>query len=128
MLKASTSREIEVAFASFMTEPADALFVAADGFFNSRRVQFATLAARQAIPTAHANRQAVEAGGLMSYGTDIADMFRQVGVQTGQILRARRRPNCRSCSQPNSTSSSICKLPERWASRYPTRSNRSPTR
>jgi len=87
VLKASTSREIEVAFASFMTEPADALFVAADGFFNSRRVQFATLAARQAIPTAHANRQAVEAGGLMSYGTDIADMFRQVGVQTGQILK-----------------------------------------
>jgi putative tryptophan/tyrosine transport system substrate-binding protein len=87
VLKASTSREIEVAFASFMTEPADALFVAADGFFNSRCVQFATLAARQAIPTAHANRQAVEAGGLMSYGTDIADMFRQVGVQTGQILK-----------------------------------------
>jgi putative ABC transport system substrate-binding protein len=87
VLKASTSREIEAAFASFMTEPADALFVAADGFFNSRRVQFATLAARQAIPTAHANRQAVEAGGLMSYGTDIADMFRQVGVQTGQILK-----------------------------------------
>jgi putative ABC transport system substrate-binding protein len=87
VLKASTSREIEAAFASFMTEPADALFVAADGFFNSRRVQFATLAARQAIPTAHANRQAVEAGGLMSYGTDIADMFRQVGAQTGQILK-----------------------------------------
>jgi putative tryptophan/tyrosine transport system substrate-binding protein len=87
VLNASTSREIETAFASFKSEPADALFVAADGFLNSRRVQFATLAARQAIPTAHANRQAVEAGGLMSYGTDIADMFRQVGTQTGQILK-----------------------------------------
>jgi len=63
---------------------ADALFVASDGFFNSRRVQFATLATRYAIPTA---RETVEAGGLMSYGTDNLDMFRQVGIYTGQILR-----------------------------------------
>jgi putative tryptophan/tyrosine transport system substrate-binding protein len=66
---------------------ADALFVAPDGFFTSRRVQFATLATRHGIPTAHSNRDAVEAGGLMSYGTDTLDMFRQAGVYIGQILK-----------------------------------------
>jgi len=86
-LNASTSREIEAAFATLMREPADALFVAPDGFFNSRRVQLATLAARHAIPTIHANREAADAGALMSYGTDLADMFRQVGVYAGSILK-----------------------------------------
>jgi putative ABC transport system substrate-binding protein len=66
---------------------ADALFVAADAFLNSRRVQFATLATRHGVPSAYSNRAVVEAGGLMSYGTDTLDMFRQVGVYTGQILR-----------------------------------------
>ena len=87
LLNASTSREIEAAFATLMRDRADALFVAPDGFLISRRVQFATLAARHGIPAAHATRQEVEAGGLMSYGTDILDMFRQVGVYTGQILK-----------------------------------------
>jgi putative ABC transport system substrate-binding protein len=87
VLSASTAREIEAAFGTLVREPADALFVAPDGFLNSRRVQFANLAARHAIPTAFANRQAVEAGGLMSYGTDVANMFRQVALQTGQILK-----------------------------------------
>ena len=64
----------------------DALFVDPDGFFHSRRVQFATLAARDRIPTAYANRDHVAAGGLMSYGTSVADRFRQVGVYTGNIL------------------------------------------
>jgi len=86
-LNASTIREIEAAFATLVHERADALLVAPDGFFASRRVQFATLANRNGIPTAHATRDAVEAGGLMSYGTDLADMFRQVGVYTGQILK-----------------------------------------
>ena len=70
-----------------MRDRADALFVAPDGFFVSRRVQFATLAARYAIPAAFTFRENVEAGGLMSYGTDILDMWRQVGVYTGQILQ-----------------------------------------
>jgi putative ABC transport system substrate-binding protein len=87
VLKAGTSREIEAAFATLVRERADALFVAADGFFTSRRVQFATLAARQAIPAAYSNRDFVEAGGLMSYGTGLADMFRQVGDYTGRILK-----------------------------------------
>jgi putative ABC transport system substrate-binding protein len=86
VLNASTSREIDAAFATLALERPDALFVAPDAFFNSRRVQIATLAAIDRIPAAHANRDFVAAGGLMSYGTNIADMFRQVGVYTGKIL------------------------------------------
>jgi len=87
VLKASTSREIEAAFATLGREPADALFVAADGFFVSRRVQFALLAVRYAIPVIYNSREYAEAGGLMSYGTDIADRLRQAGVMSGQILK-----------------------------------------
>jgi putative ABC transport system substrate-binding protein len=87
IVNASTSREIEAAFAALVREQADALFVAGDAFFNSRRVQLATLAAHYRIPAAYALREAVEAGGLMSYGADRADMYRQVGVYTGQILK-----------------------------------------
>ena len=87
VLNASTNREIEATFASIGHDRADALFVAADAFFVSRRVQFATLAMRYAIPMAHATRETVEAGGLMSYGTDNVDMFHQVGVYTGQVLK-----------------------------------------
>jgi putative tryptophan/tyrosine transport system substrate-binding protein len=58
-----------------------------DGFFNTRRVQLATLAARHAIPTTFAVREYADAGGLMSYGTSLADMHRQVGVYTGRILK-----------------------------------------
>jgi putative ABC transport system substrate-binding protein len=87
VINASTSREIDAAFASVVRERADALFVAPDGFFVSRRVQLATLAARHAIPATYPSREVVEVGGLMSYGTDIVDMYRQVGVYTGQILK-----------------------------------------
>src|SRR5439155_3752726 len=87
LLNASTSREIEAAFATLMRDRADALFVAPDGFLISPRVQFATLAARHGIPAAHTTREEVEAGGLMSYGTDTLDTYRQVGVYTGQILK-----------------------------------------
>src|SRR6266481_2847681 len=65
----------------------DALFVAPDAFFNSRGVQFATLSARERIPAAYSAREIVAAGGLMSYGADLADMSRQVGVYTGSILK-----------------------------------------
>jgi putative ABC transport system substrate-binding protein len=87
VLNASTSREIETAFATLARDRADALFVAPDTFFVSRHVQFATLAAHYRIPAAYAGREVVKAGGLMSYATDRADMFRQVGVYTGQILK-----------------------------------------
>jgi len=87
VLNASTSREIEAAFATIVNDRADALFVGPDGFFNSRRVQFATLATRYGIPAVYASRETVEIGGLMSYGTDLLDMYRQVGVYTGRILK-----------------------------------------
>ena len=88
VLKAGTSREIKAAFATTRgPEPADALFVGNDAFFNSRRVQFAVLAVRHAIPAIYANREYPEVGGLMSYGAELADRFRQTGVMTGQILK-----------------------------------------
>jgi putative ABC transport system substrate-binding protein len=87
VLHASTSREIDAAFATFGRERPDALFVTGGSLFISRRIQLATLAARERIPTAFTDRENVEAGGLMSYGTNIADAFHHVGVYTGQILK-----------------------------------------
>jgi putative tryptophan/tyrosine transport system substrate-binding protein len=87
VLNASTSGEIEAAFASLVRDRADALFVAPDVFFTSRRVQFAILAASYRIPASYASRQAVEAGGLMGYDTDREGTYRQVGAYTGQILK-----------------------------------------
>jgi len=87
MLNATTIGEIDAAFASLARGHSDALFVAADVFFTSRRGQFATLTARDRIPSAYATRDPVAAGGLMSYGTDLADSFHQVGVYTGNILK-----------------------------------------
>jgi ABC-type uncharacterized transport system substrate-binding protein len=87
VLNASTSREIEAAFATLVRDRADALFVAPDPFFSSRRVQFATLAAHHRVPAAYSLREFVEAGGLMSYGTNNLEMFRQVGIYAGQILK-----------------------------------------
>ena len=81
----------DVAFAILVRDRADALFVAGDMFFVSRRVQFATLAARYGIPAAYSTRELVEAGGLMSYGTDLLDNYRQPGVYTGQILLSASR-------------------------------------
>jgi putative ABC transport system substrate-binding protein len=87
VLEASTSREINVAFATFVRERPDALFVGADIFFLSRRLQLAHLATRHAIPATYSARQYAEAGGLMSYGTKITDAWRQLGVYTGRILK-----------------------------------------
>ena len=70
-----------------LRDRADALFLAPDAFFASRRGQLATLAARDRIPTSCSNREMVEAGLLMSYGTNVADMFRHVGIYTGSILK-----------------------------------------
>src|ERR1035437_2224742 len=84
---ASTLGEIDAAFTTFAHERPDALFVAAAAFFVDRRVQLATLTARDRIPAAYGNRDLVAAGGLMSYGTDLAAVFHQVGVYTGSILK-----------------------------------------
>jgi putative ABC transport system substrate-binding protein len=93
VLNASTSKEIDAAFATLEHERPDALFVAPNAFFNSSRTQIATLTARERIPSTFTQRVAVEAGGLMSYGTDAADMVRQVGVYTGNILKGTKPAN-----------------------------------
>ena len=85
--EAATGREIDAAFASLVREKVDALFVAGGAFFAARRVQLAVLAARYAVPATYSQRLFVEAGGLMSYGTPLADTFRQVGSYTARILK-----------------------------------------
>jgi putative tryptophan/tyrosine transport system substrate-binding protein len=87
VLNASTSQEINVAFATLVRERPDALFVGLDPFLTSRRVQLATLATRHVVPMTSGTREIVEAGGLMSYGANIADVFRQMGVYSGRILK-----------------------------------------
>ena len=87
VLNASTNREIDAAFATFVRERPDAVFVGIDPFLISRRVQLAQLATLHQVPAAYALREFAEAGGLMSYGTNIADAFRQIGVYAGRILK-----------------------------------------
>ena len=87
ILNASSGPEINAAFATFVRERLDALFVNLDPFFTSRRVQLATLATRHAIPMTSGNRQITEAGGLMSYGASVTDAYRQAGVYCGRILK-----------------------------------------
>jgi putative ABC transport system substrate-binding protein len=87
VFNASTSREIDAAFAMLAHERVDAVFVGPDPFFNTRRVQLSNLAARYLMPATYAVREYAEAGGLMSYGTSLADMFRQVGAYTARILK-----------------------------------------
>ena len=87
VFNASTSREIEAAFTTLVRDGADALFVIADTFFVSRRVQLVTHATRNGIPASYSAREFVEVGGLMSYAADALEMFRQAGGYTGQILK-----------------------------------------
>jgi ABC-type uncharacterized transport system substrate-binding protein len=87
VIEVRTSQEIDSAFASFVRERPDALFVSPDPFFLSRRVQVTHLATRYAIPATYAIRDYCDAGGLMSYGASLTDSFRQAGVYTGKILK-----------------------------------------
>jgi putative tryptophan/tyrosine transport system substrate-binding protein len=87
VLNASTSREIDAAFAALENERPDALFVGVSPFLISRRVQLAQLAARHAVPAIYMDREHAEVGGLMSYGASIAEAYRHVGVYTGRILK-----------------------------------------
>ena len=87
IFNASTGREINGAFAAIARERIDAVLIAADPYFTVRRVQLANLAARHAIPASYVARDFPEAGGLMSYGTDVTDTYRQVGVYAGRILK-----------------------------------------
>jgi putative ABC transport system substrate-binding protein len=88
VLNASTNREIDTAFATFVTDRPDSLFVGSgDPFFTSRRVQLANLAARHAVPMISGTREITEVGGLMSYGPNITEAWRQIGVYTGHVLK-----------------------------------------
>jgi putative ABC transport system substrate-binding protein len=87
VLNANTSPEIDAAFATFVRERPDALFVSGGPLLLSRRVQLALLAARHAVPASYGAREYVEIGGLMSYGANVADAYRQVGLYAGRILK-----------------------------------------
>jgi putative tryptophan/tyrosine transport system substrate-binding protein len=87
VVEAATGRDINMAFARLAREKTDALFVAASVLFTTRRAQLAVLSARYLLPTAYSRRSFVEAGGLMSYGTDIDDAIRQAGLYTARILK-----------------------------------------
>jgi putative ABC transport system substrate-binding protein len=90
MLKASTDREIDSAFASLVQERTGALLVGGDAFFNNRIERLAELAARHAIPTMYGSREFVVAGGLISYGTSLTETYRQVGLYAGRILKGEK--------------------------------------
>jgi putative ABC transport system substrate-binding protein len=87
VLRASTSREIDAAFATLVRERSNTLFVSNDPFFTSRRVQIAILAAKHSIPSIYGTREIAEVGGLMSYGANIPDGWRQAGAYVGRILK-----------------------------------------
>ena len=90
VLKASTGREMETVFATLTQQGADALLVGIDPFFVAQRDQIVALAARHAIPAMYLAREFALAGGLMSYGTDFADSYRQAGVYTGRIIKGEK--------------------------------------
>ena len=87
VLNATTSREIDAAFAALANDRPDALFVGVSGFLLGRRVQLAQLAARHAVPAIYQDREHVEVGGLMSYGASIGEAYRHLGVYAGRILK-----------------------------------------
>jgi ABC-type uncharacterized transport system substrate-binding protein len=87
VVNASTSGEIDAAFAAFVREQIDALFVGPGGLFSSRRVHIANQAMRHGIPATYPQREFPEIGGLMSYGTNLTDTWRQVGVYAGRVLK-----------------------------------------
>ena len=90
VIYASDSREIEAAFVTFVRNRVDALLVGTDPFFFSRRLQLATLATRHAIPAVYTVREYPEAGGLMSYGTSVKELFQQLGAYAGRILKGEK--------------------------------------
>ena len=90
VLTASTNLDIDTAFASLVQKRADALLVSPEPLLTTRRVQLVTLAARHPVPTIYYIREFAEIGGLMSYGPNIADLYRQVGVYSGRILKGEK--------------------------------------
>jgi putative ABC transport system substrate-binding protein len=93
VLKASTSHEIDQVFATFERNQPDALFTNGDSLFNSRRLQLVHLASYYRIPATYASRDYPDVGGLMSYGTNVTDAYRQAGIYTGRILKGEKPAN-----------------------------------
>ena len=87
---ASSERDIDAAFAHFVEQRVNALFVIADALFTARRDQLAALSARHALPASYSARDIVAAGGLTSYGPSVTDVYRQVGVYAGRILKGEK--------------------------------------
>jgi ABC-type uncharacterized transport system substrate-binding protein len=87
VLNANTKREIDAAFESMVREKADAVFVGASPFLNGRRVQLVQLAAFHRLPATYSQREVAEIGGLMTYGANVGEAFRQLGVYAGRILK-----------------------------------------
>jgi ABC-type uncharacterized transport system substrate-binding protein len=115
IFNASSERDIEAAFNALVQLRAGGLLVGNDPFFNSQRGQLAVLATRHAIPAIFSFREYAAAGGLMSYGTSLTDVFARSVCMPAKFLRARNLPTCQCCSRPNSSWSSISKLPRRSA-------------
>jgi putative ABC transport system substrate-binding protein len=90
IVHASTSREIDLAFASIPQMRADAMLITPDTLFNSRRVQLVTLAVRYSVPVMYQGREYTDVGGLMSYGTNVRDRNRQIGIYAGRILKGEK--------------------------------------
>jgi hypothetical protein len=111
VLNASTSRELDAAFATLAHERPDALFVAPDAFFIGRRVQIATLAARERIPAAYVGSEFVEVGGLISYGTDPRTVYIKLASIPAKSSTAPSPQTCLSCRRPSSLSQSTSRPP-----------------
>jgi putative ABC transport system substrate-binding protein len=112
VLNASTSPEINAAFENVGRDRPDALFVGANTFLTARRIQVVQLAAFYRLPAVYGTRVFVEVGGLMSYGTNIMDVFRQLGIYAGRILKGAKPADCPWCSRASSIWSSTPRLPE----------------
>ena len=128
VLDASTEGEIDAAFEKLIELRAGGLLVSVDGFLLNQRNQIVALAARHAVPAIYGLREFAAAGGLMSYGTDLADGFRQVGTYAGKILRARNRQIYRSNEWLEWSSSSTSRPPRHSASPSQSRCSAAPMR
>jgi putative ABC transport system substrate-binding protein len=120
ILKASSDREIDAAFASLVQARTGALLVGSDPFFNNRIERLIELAARHAIPTMYGYREFVVAGGLISYGVSLIEAYRQGGLNTGRILKGEKRTLAKVREVPTtdlSTCNKVCRRLGRGARR-----------
>jgi putative ABC transport system substrate-binding protein len=117
-----------MAFATLLKKKTDAFLISPEALFVTRRVQLITLAARHALPALYHRREFADAGGLMSYGSSLADQFRQTGVYAGRILKGENPAEMPVQLPTKFEFSSICKRPNRSASKCRPRCSPAPTR